>query len=386
MPNSVFVLGGGRMGEVVARDLCRSNVVDEVIIGDADISKAEHAKGTIGSTKIKLVKVDATDQAGLAKKIKASRVLINAVWYEHNLAVMKAAIQAKVHYNDLGGLFHMTRKQMELNHAVESAGITAVLGGGDSPGITNVMVALCAKKLDSVQKIRIRVGGIERGGGSAEDRLVFPFAVSTVFDEYSKTPVMYADSRFQEVVPLSGDEIVEFKEPVGRNICHYAIHSEVATLPLNFKQVTNVDFKLGVSPKLFNAIRPMIEAGLGDTVPIEVKGTKVAPRDFAVAYLHSRSSNEEPERCVALKTEVEGIKDGRRGIVICDVVGKPDPVFGVKNATALLTGVGASIVAQMIMTGAITKRGVVAPESCVPPERMFSELEKRNIETSITVT
>ena len=374
------------MGEVAVRDLCRSNVVDEVIIGDVDITRAEHARSTIASNKIRTVKVDATDQAKLAEKLSESRVLINAVWYEHNLDVMRAAIQAKVHYNDLGGLFHMTRKQMELNQNAESAGITAVLGGGESPGITNVMVALCAKKLDSVKKIRIRVGGVEVGGGSVGDRLVFPFAVSTVFDEYSKTPVMYVDSKFQEVAPLSGDEAVEFNEPVGRNTCHYSIHSEVATLPLNFKQVTDVDFKLGVSPKLFKAIRPMIDAGLDDSVPIEVKGVKISPRDFAVAYLQSRSSREEPERCVALKTEVEGMKDGKSQIVTCDVVGKPDPVFGVKNSTALLTGIGASIVAQMIMTGAITKKGVVAPETCVPPEGMLSELEKRNIETSIKVT
>src|SRR5271157_6656413 len=171
MVNSIFVLGGGRMGEVAARDLCRSSLVDEVIIGDVDISTAEHAKRTIGSNKIKIVKVDATDQAKLAEKLSESRVLINAVWYEHNLEVMKAAIQAKVHYNDLGGLFHMTRKQMELDRNAENAGITAVLGGGESPGITNVMVALCAKKLDSAKKIRIRVGGIEVGGGSVGDRL-----------------------------------------------------------------------------------------------------------------------------------------------------------------------------------------------------------------------
>jgi saccharopine dehydrogenase (NAD+, L-lysine-forming) len=373
------------MGIVAARDLCRSSVVDEVIIGDVDITRSEHVKDTIGSNKIKLVKVDATNQTALVEAIRGCKVLINAVWYEHNLQVMKAAIQAKAHYNDLGGLFHMTRKQMELNQAAENAGITAVLGGGESPGITNVMVALGAKKLDIVQKIRIRVGGMEMRDGSVGDRLVFPFAVSTVFDEYSKTPVMYVTAKFEEVAPLSGDEVVEFKEPVGRNTCHYSIHSEIATLPLSFKQVTDVDFKLGVSPKLFKAIRPMIEAGLGDSSPIDVKGMNVSPRDFAIAYLQSHASSEEPERCVALKTEVEGTSDGKKRIVVCDIVGKPDPILEVKNATALLTGVGASIVAQMIMTGAITKKGVVPPEACVPPEQMFAELEKRNIETSITV-
>jgi saccharopine dehydrogenase-like NADP-dependent oxidoreductase len=93
------------MGEVAARDLCRSSLVDEVIIGDIDITRVEHAKSTIGSNKIKIEKVDANDPAKLVEEISASRVVINAIWYEHTLEVMKAAIQAKVHYNDLGGLF-----------------------------------------------------------------------------------------------------------------------------------------------------------------------------------------------------------------------------------------------------------------------------------------
>lgn len=385
MVDSVFVLGSGRMGAVATRDLCRSPLVDEVVIGDIDLSRAEGIRDAIGSNKIRVVKVDATNQTQLAEKIRGCAVLINAVWYEHNLIVMKAAIQEKVHYDDLGGLFHMTRKQMELNQTAESAGITAILGGGESPGITNVMVALCAKKLDIVQKIRIRVGGVEKEDRSVGESLVFPFAVSTVFDEYSKTPVMYANARFQEVAALSGDEIVEFKEPVGRNTCHYSIHSEIATLPLNYKQVTDVDFKLGVSPKILNAIKPMIDAGLDDSSPIEVRGMKVSPRDFAIAYLQSHTIDKEPERWVALKTEVEGIKDERRLTVVCDVVGKPNPEFGVKNATALLTGVGASIVAQMLITGVIKKKGVLAPETCISPEEMLSELEKREIESSIRV-
>ena len=378
MANTVFVLGGGRTGLVAVRDLIQSNVVDHVIIGDIETSKAEKLAKELGSTKIDVVKVDLSNQKDLVKAIRDSQVLINATWYEYNIEVMKAAIEARAHYTDLGGLFHVTRRQLELDEAARQAGITAVLGSGESPGITNIMCASSAEEMDAVQEIRIRVGAREMST-SKSDKLVFPFAVSTIFDEYSKTPVMYVNGQFQEVAPLSGDEEVEFPAPVGRNVCHYSIHSEIATLPLNIKGVKHVDFKLGVSERLYKAVKPLVDAGLADTTPIEVKGAKISPREYAIAYLSARASDEEPVRYVALRTEVTGLKDGKRIRQVCEVVGEPSEKIGVRNATALLTGIGASITAQLMLKAQISRRGVVAPESCIPTSVFISELEKRKI-------
>ncbi len=366
------------MGLVAARDLAESKLVDRVVIGDMDPSKAEKMVREVGHGKISTVKVDAAKHDDLVKTIRGSSVMINAIWFEHNLRVMKAAIEARVHYNDLGGLFHMTRKQLELNEQAKKAGVTVVLGGGESPGITNVMCASSAERMDSVQEIRIRVGGVEKGKHSSE-KLAFPFAISTVFDEYSKPPVMFVDGRFQEMAPLSGEEEVEFPPPVGRNRCHYSLHSEIATLPFSFKGLRLVDFKLGISEKTFKAIKPLLDAGLDDSAPIEVKGHKVSPREFAIAFLASRSSGEEPVRHVAIRTQVTGVRVGRRLRNTQLVVAGPSEKLGVKNATGFLTGVGASIVAQFVLNGKIGKRGVLAPETCVPPGPFKEELEMRGV-------
>jgi len=369
------------MGLVATRDLVGSELVEKVILGDVETSRAKTLIKELGSDKVGIVNVDATRPENLVNAIRGSNVLINAIWYEYNLDVMRAAIEAKVNYVDLGGLFHMTRRQMELNDPAQRAGVTAVLGGGESPGITNVMCAASAEKLDSVEEIRIRVGAAEKPTSESE-KLVFPFAISTIFDEYSETPVMYLNGRFQEVPPLSGEEEVEFPQPVGRNMCHYSIHSEIATLPLSFRRVKNVDFKLGVSEKLFKAVKPFVDAGMADTTPIKVERNRISPRDFAIAYLTSRASDEEPSRYVALKTVVEGLKNGKKIRHICDVIGGPSEEFGVKNATGLLTGVGVSIVAQFILEGRVEKKGVVAPEICVPAEALFTELNKRGIKVT----
>jgi lysine 6-dehydrogenase len=167
------------------------------------------------------------------------------------------------------------------------------------------------------------------------------------------------------------------------NRCHYSIHSEIATLPINYEGVRNVDFKLGISTKIFDAIKPFIDAGFADTSPIDLKGTKISPREYAIAYLTSRVGSEEPVRCVALRTEVTGKREGTDSTVTATLVGEPSEEYRVRNATGLLTGIGASIVAQQLADGTINRRGAFAPETCVPPEQFVQKLAKRSLKVTV---
>src|SRR6266567_8097067 len=59
--------------------------------------------------------VDARDYGSLAGALGDADVCVNCVDYRFNLSVMNAArVAADCHYVDLGGLFHMTRRQLEL--------------------------------------------------------------------------------------------------------------------------------------------------------------------------------------------------------------------------------------------------------------------------------
>jgi saccharopine dehydrogenase-like NADP-dependent oxidoreductase len=382
MSGTVFVLGAGRTGLVAARDLLDSEEVARVVVGDIDTTRADAFAKNTGSRKVSITRVDLTNHQNLVNTITGSDALINATWYEYNVDVMKAVIEAKVHYVDMGGLFHVTRKQLELDTEVKKAGITAVLGAGESPGITNVMCACSAKEMDSVEAVRIRVGGREISKLD-NGKLVFPFAVSTIFDEYSKPPIMFLEGKFEQVKPLSGDEEVTFPDPVGNQQCHYSIHSEIATIPLNFKGVRHVDFKLGISAGILRAVKPLLEAGMASAEPINVREHQISPRDFAIALLTARAANVDPARHVALRTEVTGTKNGRRTMQVREIVQGPSESVGIRNATALLTGIGASITAQLIVRKQIDQIGAVAPESCIPIEIYLKELEKRKIRMTI---
>jgi lysine 6-dehydrogenase len=371
----VFVLGAGRMGSAVVQDLIHTRKDVELGIGDMYLDRAQELVKEAGLGQA--FKVEVADLESLSSILYKYEAVVNATWYESNLHVMKACLKAGCNYNDLGGLFHVTRKQLALDSEAKSRGISAVVGGGESPGITNVMCMLAAEGLGSVESVKIYAGAKETSNNTG---LVFPFSVSTVIDEYSRSPVEFLNGEYVEVQPLSGDEEVRFAEPVGKNVCHYSIHSEPATLPTSIgRGVTNVEFRLGVSEKMVRTLSPLIEIGMtSEERKVPINGQFVSPKEFLVSFFNVNNSNGESlERWVALKAVVSGISGGKKCVVSCDLVSAPG-TDGFKNATAYLTGVAGSIFGQYLAEDKV-KKGVMAPELAIDPREFSKELGKRGI-------
>lgn len=369
------------MGSVVAMDLSKQSRNDiEIGVGDIDYGRAESVAGRYENAKA--FKVDVTKTDELAKILKRYDAVVNASWFEHNLHVMKACFSAHCNYNDLGGLFHMTKQQLSLNGEAKKAGVTAIVGGGESPGITNVMARYCSESLETLDSVSVFAGSKEVPKSSLNHRVIFPFSVSTVIDEYSKKAVEFLNGKFVEVPPLSGTEEVNFPNPVGRNTVHYSIHSEPATLPYTLgKGVRNVTFKLGSSKAMFDMLANMISMGFTSEEKIPVNGSSISPKEFLVSFFNNKyDANLESGRYVSLRTVAIGTRNGKRAKVQADLVCGPRGKNGPSNATAFLTGVAGSIFGQFLANGGIIEDGVVAPESAVDTRLFFNELDKRGIQ------
>jgi len=146
------------MAQVIVRDLVESPGVENVAICGRSLKKAKTFSDELKDSKAVPVQVDVTKKDMLKKAIHGFDVVINSSWYEYNLDIMKAAIETGVSYVDLGGLYHMTLRQLELNHEAQTAGVTCVLGAGSTPGTMNVMAAYGAEKLDLINRVRLRSG------------------------------------------------------------------------------------------------------------------------------------------------------------------------------------------------------------------------------------
>ena len=118
---------------------------------------------------------------------------------------------------------------------------------------------------------------------------------------------------------------------------HLSLHSEVATLPVTFKDkgVKECFFKInywGMAQKTVEKVRVLAEFGFDSIEPVEVKGSSVVPRELMVSMLSgyvppitdflAPPKAKPPDWAKEIVTEVHGTKDGeavtyRLGTLTC---------------------------------------------------------------------
>ncbi len=373
------VLGAGLMGRAAFYDLVRSQPSAQVVLADYDLAAAREAVRAFGRGHAQSVRVDVRKTRELTSLLRGADVVLNCTQYYWNLDVMKAALAARVHYLDLGGLFHMTRKQLRLSAAFRRAGRLALIGMGGAPGITNVIARHLADRLDRVQKIGVYNGTAELN--PSPDPLAYTFSIATILDELTLAPMALVQGKLKAQPMLSGEEEVRFPPPLGKLKLWHSLHSEVGTLPQNFRRrgVREVCFKINYDPRLVATAKLLGGLGLLDSRPRNVNGATVVPRKLLEHLLKRRAVKQATTRDIEiLRVVVKGIKSGRRKQLALDAITRYStrPSF---TAVARDTGFPAAIVAQMLASGEIEATGVRAPEEVVPPARLFAELAKRDI-------
>ena len=193
--------------------------------------------------------VDARDADSVARALEGSSVCVNCADYRLNLEVMEGALAAGVHYVDLGGLFHMTRKQLERDEEFRAAGLTALLGMGSAPGKTNLLARAAVERLAQEPRT-MEIWAVTRDPAAADHPFPAPYSVRTLRDELQMRPMIVADGRVRDVDPLSGEAERAFPEPIGPAEGIYTLHSELATLPAAYPTLQEASFRLCLAPGL----------------------------------------------------------------------------------------------------------------------------------------
>ena len=231
----VSVLGAaGTIAPAIVRDLAESEEVSSILLLDLDGDKAAAVAAEQGGGKASAAQADARE--GLAEHLGGADALINSASYRINLDAMRACLEAACHYLDLGGLYHVTAKQLELHGEFEAAGLLAVLGIGSSPGKTNLMAARAVGELTGNRPAR--GGGAEHAGridvidviAAGRDRdppegFAIPYALETLLDELTLPPVVVRDGKPIEIEPLTEGGKVHFGEEIGEAATIHTLHS-----------------------------------------------------------------------------------------------------------------------------------------------------------------
>jgi saccharopine dehydrogenase-like NADP-dependent oxidoreductase len=373
----IIVLGGaGAMGRVTVRALSEYDDVDQVTVADYNAERAREVAAAQQSGKVGWQQIEVNDFERLRQLVHGADVVLSAVDYVFNLPILEACIAEKAHYADLGGLFHMTRKLMDMHAQVEAAGITAILGMGGAPGITNLLARAAVDELDRVESIKVQLGCSDETPSTAP--LVAPYSIRTILDEFTKQPQVFQDGSWYPRQPLSGQEELVFPLPVGRATAVYSLHSECASLPVSFrdKGIRYVSFKIAFPSDFLNKLKFLVDVGFGSDEPLHVHGSRVSPREVLARLLEVAPVEDvEPQDCDVLRIVANGAVDGREVEIANQVVVLPYKRWGI-SAGALDTGTPLAIAGHMLARGEITRRGSLGPELCVPVEPFFRELAR----------
>ncbi len=366
----VFALGGaGGVGRNTARILAASDVVSEIVISSRNLVAAQRVASDFGA-KATALQVDATDEGRVASLAADSDILVNSSGPDFRAALpaLRAAVKAGVHYCDVSADGPSTEKALALDATAKAAGVTAVLGIGTDPGVSNLMLMHAARQFDRVEELRScwvfplvswgdprEVLAEWRKAGHADA------SWQQMMRAVRRKVSVYRDGRMTDVDPV--EDAVRITIPRRGELTAQPLSGPLPiTLPRTLPGVQSVSHVMSLIPPQLN--RPYCDLGrrvaAGEfdesAAAISLYETVVADPDQWLADAEGYGSE------FALWAEATGTKEGQRGRYRCW------PVGGWEG-----TGTALATASLKVLRGEIPYKGVLSPESCLDPMAFFAE-------------
>jgi saccharopine dehydrogenase (NAD+, L-lysine-forming) len=380
----VVVLGAGIQGVATAMNLAWNKNMTEILVADCEFERARRVAALckkIYGDKVTPRQIDVSDFDALVDLIAGYDQVINVVNYYFNVQVMKACLKARINYMDLGGLYLESGKQLELDGDFKEAGLLAITGIGGAAGVTNICAAWAVGQLDAVEEIHFY--------NSCNDWSVttkpfeVSYAIETIMDEFRENPIQFIDGEFKELAPHAGTKLVQYPEPVGQQLSHYIIHSELGTVPVSFKDrgLKHCTFSIGFPKEFLDKLQFLHSLGFSGRAPVSVDGAEIRPVRALKKMLDAMPDdpNAVINDCDVIKTVVIGLKDAERIEYTLESVCRPIKEWPELSGSQVYTGGASAWAAELMRRGLITRKGVCGPELAVPPLEFFKEAAKREI-------
>lgn len=362
----VIVLGGcGAVGNVAARTLADLHDFSNVVVADIDSKKADNLVDSIGLDCMSALKVDVLDHASLLKALKDTDVVLNCVgpFYKFGPPVLKAAVEAGVNYVDICDDIDATEMQLKMDDTAKRAGVSACMGMGSSPGVTNLLAKFTADSLldsvDSIDLYHAHGGEPVEGAGVIGHRIHCMQLEIPVYIKGALKKVGFFDK-----AGMALQETVDF-HVVGSHRVYPYPHPEILTLPKYIRCQRVVNKGTVLPDEYFALIVDVVQKSLKDIKARRAKEQESSGLDSIIPYII-----EQRERI--LKETRFGEQRGCVKIVVSGKEnGEPHQyVFSLASRGQAMgegTGIPAAFGAALMQRGKITPKGVLPPEACIMP-------------------
>lgn len=385
---NILVLGGcGIQGRGALYDLSRNDQVSQIICADVH-PEILNELDYVDLKKVKGVKLDARNKGELVSLMKQQvDVVIELLPKQFLVPVAEAAIEAGVSLVN-------TAYAHAINHLHELAqkkGITIMPECGFDPGVDLVIYGYGLKQFDEIHTLNSYCGGIPEK--KACDNPLH-YKISWNWDS-----VLHSQKR--DATCIKEREIIRIPHEIQHD--NAFIHEvdfpgigRLEALP-NGDAVHFTDL-LGITdtivetgryslrwPGWCDFWRPLKQFGFLSDTPVPGLPCEVSPHQFLVNLMGPQLQYRHDEKDLAIMQNIFiGLKDGKQKKLTFTICLERDLATGIMGMSQGVS-YSACIVASMIATHEISKKGILSPVKDIPHEVFLDRLKRRGIKVEETV-
>jgi saccharopine dehydrogenase-like NADP-dependent oxidoreductase len=345
----IVVLGGGRVGGAIVRDLV---AVEDFTVTVADVDPV--AVGRLEEDGARGHCVDLSDPDNVDRAVADADLVVGAVPGFMGYRTIERVLERGKPVVDIS---FFTEDHLGLSEAAEKAGVPCLVDCGVSPGLSNLVLGHLESTLETTESYRCLVGGLPVERTWPWDYKA-PFSPADVLEEYTRP----ARSRHngEEVVraALSDVELIHFP---GLGTLEAFATDGLRSL-LHTAKTPNMVEKTMRYPGHAELMRILREAGFFSRREIQAASGRVRPVDVTSALLFDgwQFQEGEPDLTV-MRIELEGRQDGTRVRHVYNLLDYYDPDTET-SSMARTTGYVCTAMVNLVATGQWTEPGVAPPE------------------------
>ncbi|MES2440011.1 MAG: saccharopine dehydrogenase family protein [Verrucomicrobiota bacterium] len=388
--NKVLIIGAGGVGSVVAHKCAMvPEVFGEITLASRTLSKcdaiAEEVKTRTGRI-ISTAKVDADNAEETAALIRktGAKLLINVALPYQDLNLMDACLLAGCDYMDTANYEPLDVAKFEYSwqwayqEKFEKAGLTALLGSGFDPGVTNVYTAWALKHhFDEIHTLDI----VDVNGGNHGKAFATNFNPEINIREVTAECRHWENGGFVETAPMSQHQSFTCPDGVGTYEIYRMYHEELESLVKHIPTIKRAQFWMSFSPNYLKHLEVLQNVGMTRIDPVVYQGVEIVPLQFLKAVLPNPGDlGQTTKGKTCIGNIITGLKDGKpKAIYIYNICDHEECFAEVgSQAISYTTGVPAMIGAKQILAQLWKKPGVWNIEQ-LDPDAFMADLNTHGL-------
>lgn len=368
--NKVLLIGAGGVGSVVAHKCAMvPEVFGEITLASRTKSKCDAIAASVKERtgrEIATAKVDADDPAQTAELIRktGASLVINVALPYQDLSIMDACLEAGANYLDTANYEPKDVAKFEYSwqwayqEKFREAGLSALLGSGFDPGVTNVFTAWALKHhFDEIHTLDI----IDVNGGNHGHAFATNFNPEINIREVTAECRHWENGSFVETPPMSEHRSFTCPDGVGTYEIYRMYHEELESLVKHIPTIRRAQFWMSFSPNYLKHLEVLQNVGMTRIDPVNYNGVEIVPLQFLKAVLPNPGDlgvTTKGKTCIG--NIITGVKDGQPKAIYIYNICDHEACFREVGSQAIsyTTGVPAMIGAKQMLAGDWKKPGV----------------------------